>query len=622
MPEVECSVCLPEMQQPAPTTKSSFRMPSPLQQQPTAAVLPPKLWQQIWGDLDKAFFPVGGHPSMHMTGACKCGKLQFRVDGNLAASFLCHCHMCRRHWCQGTPAHVLWVQPETALTFTAGREYLQIRIVEKLENNLRGSATVNFCKECGTNINVEFSDPNATFTLMWPYNFSYSQWGDLSGKGDKARHGYSEILRPRFHAHYENRAMDAQDDLLKLADVWLEGMPLMNNTGGIVGKVTQPMPGYENGWISAQAIVVNKGADKKETLQLKNLPLGDFPAGDVIVQVEASTINYKDGLAVTGAGGIMRKFPMVPGIDMSGTVSDSSHPSFKVGDKVLLNGYGASEVNWGGFSTIWRGSGDHLLHVPQTFSTQQAMAIGTGGYTAMLCVLALEQGGCTPDKGEILVTGACGGVGTIAVALLSKLGYNVCALTGRAEETEFLKKLGASSIMSREELSSKKGPLGKERFAGVVDSVGSKILVNALSQTKYLGVVAACGLAQGSDLPGSVLPFILRGVSLVGIDSVQAPKEMRKRAWERLAQDLDVSKLETICTSPAISLHEVPAAGAKILAGQIRGRLIVDMTKPIMCDAVAPSASSRPPAIKKIASTPMQDPAKQPVITVPVNSKL
>jgi hypothetical protein len=214
------------------------------------AVLPPKLWYQVWDSLDKAFFPTG-HPELHMEGACKCGKLQFRVDGTLAAAFWCHCHMCRKYWGQHTPAHCLWIQPETAVTFTAGHEYLSLHIVEKLSRNLRGQAFVKFCKNCGTNINVEFSDPNGTFTLMWPYNFNFPECGDTSGGGDKARHGFAEVLRPRFHAHYENRAVDAYDGLPKLADIWLEGLPVLNDAGESIGKVSFPMPGFENGWMAA-----------------------------------------------------------------------------------------------------------------------------------------------------------------------------------------------------------------------------------------------------------------------------------------------------------------------------------------------------------------------------------
>jgi len=241
---------------------ASCRPCNPLQANPCAspAVLPPALWAKVWDGVTKAFFPTG-HPELHLDGACKCGKLQFRVDGKLAAAFKCHCHMCRKYWGQETPSHVLWIWPETAVTFTAGREHLSLHNVEKLANNLRGAATVNFCNNCGTNINVEFSDPNGTFTLMWPYNFNYQQWGDVSGKGDKARHGFSEVFRPRFHAHYENRSVDSEDGLPKLADIWLEGMPMMNNAGESIGQVTYPMPGFENGWMAAPI-----GNDKAKAL--------------------------------------------------------------------------------------------------------------------------------------------------------------------------------------------------------------------------------------------------------------------------------------------------------------------------------------------------------------------
>jgi len=217
-----------------------------------AATLPPELWQQVWDSLDKGFFPVGGHPEIHLPGACKCGKLKFQVDGTLAASFLCHCHMCRKYWSQMCPTHTLWVQPATAVSVTSGSEHVKSWTVEKLSRNLRGQANVNFCGNCGTPINVEFSDPNGTFTLMWPYNFDVNEWGDTSGKGDKARHGDFEMFRPRFHAHYENRSVDAEDNLPKLADIWLEGLPTMNNAGEVIGKVQFPMPGFEQGWNKAK----------------------------------------------------------------------------------------------------------------------------------------------------------------------------------------------------------------------------------------------------------------------------------------------------------------------------------------------------------------------------------
>jgi len=244
VPAVPISVPNPKNQTPLPTVFPYEAKPQRI------ATLPPALWQKVWAGLDAAFFPTG-HPELHMEGACKCGKLKFKVDGTLAAAFMCHCHMCRMHWGQATPSHVLWIQPETAVTFTSGHENLAMHIVPKLSRNLRGQATVKFCKNCGTNINVEFSDPNATFTLMWPYNFKLPEWGDKSAQGDKARHGFSEVLRPRFHAHYENRAVDWHDGLPKLADIWLEGMPLMNDAGEGVGKVTCPMPGFENGFMQA-----------------------------------------------------------------------------------------------------------------------------------------------------------------------------------------------------------------------------------------------------------------------------------------------------------------------------------------------------------------------------------
>merc|ERR1712086_1001056 len=232
-------------------TMAHIRNLGTLQPCHAAATLPPELWQQVWDSLDKGFFPVGGHPEIHLPGACKCGKLKFQVDGTLAASFLCHCHMCRKYWSQMCPTHTLWVQPATAVSVTSGSEHVKSWTVEKLSRNLRGQANVNFCGSCGTPINVEFSDPNATFTLMWPKNFSLDEWGDTTGKGDKSRHGFVDMFKPRFHAHYENRSYDFEDSLPKLADIWLEGLPTMNNKGEVVGKVQYPMPGFENGWMAA-----------------------------------------------------------------------------------------------------------------------------------------------------------------------------------------------------------------------------------------------------------------------------------------------------------------------------------------------------------------------------------
>jgi acrylyl-CoA reductase (NADPH) len=300
-----------------------------------------------------------------------------------------------------------------------------------------------------------------------------------------------------------------------------------------------------------------------------------LPKGDVRVGVEYSTINYKDGLAITGAGPVVRSYPMVPGIDLAGKVLESSNPEFKEGDAVVLNGWGVGERHWGGLSQQARLSGDWLIKLPSAFTSRQAMAIGTAGYTAMLCVMAIERAGVRPDSGTVLVTGAAGGVGSVAIALLAKLGYTVEASTGRASEEAYLKGLGASSIVDRNELSEKGRPVGKERWAGAVDAVGSHTLANVLAQTQYGGAVAACGLAQGGDLPTSVYPFILRGVSLLGVDSVMAPKPVREAAWQRLAQDLDMSKLEAMIVD--MPLADAPAAAAEILKGQIRGRVVVDV---------------------------------------------
>jgi len=295
--------------------------------------------------------------------------------------------------------------------------------------------------------------------------------------------------------------------------------------------------------------------------------------GDVTVGVEWSTLNYKDGLAITNRSPVVRQWPMVAGIDGAGTVLESSHPDWRAGDKFILNGWGVGETHWGCLAEKARLKGEWLVHLPSAFTPRQAMAIGTAGYTAMLCLLALEKHGIGPASGEVLVTGATGGVGSVAVALLSKLGYQVVAVTGKPEQTDYLMRLGASSVMARSELSAPGKPLQKERWSGVIDALGSHTLVNALAQTRYGGVVAACGLAQGMDLPGSVAPFILRGVTLAGIDSVMAPLEQRRLAWDRLARDLDPGLLEQM-------LEEVPLSGAiakaqALMAGQVRGRIVV-----------------------------------------------
>jgi acrylyl-CoA reductase (NADPH) len=300
-----------------------------------------------------------------------------------------------------------------------------------------------------------------------------------------------------------------------------------------------------------------------------------LPEGDVTVQVSHSTLNYKDGLAITGRGPVVRKFPMVPGIDLVGTVEASSHPDCKVGDKVVLNGWGVGENHWGGLAQKARLKGEWLVPLPEAFSPQQAMAIGTAGYTAMLCVMALERHGVTPEKGEILVTGAAGGVGSVAVAILSKLGYTVVGVTGRPEERDFLMGLGASDIIERSAFSAPGKPLGRERWAGAVDVVGSHTLANVCATTRYGGVVTACGLAGGMDLPASVAPFILRGVTLAGVDSVMAPRELRLQAWQRLTTDLDLAKLGQIAKE--IGLNDVVDTASQLLDGQVRGRVIVDV---------------------------------------------
>jgi acrylyl-CoA reductase (NADPH) len=323
-----------------------------------------------------------------------------------------------------------------------------------------------------------------------------------------------------------------------------------------------------------KAILITK-ENENYAATLTDIPETDLPQGDVTVNVEYSTLNYKDSLAITGASPVVRSFPMVPGIDLAGTVQESAHPDFKPGDRVVLNGWGVGETHWGGYAQKARLKADWLIPLPETFTTKQAMAIGTAGYTAMLCVLALEQHGVTPAKGNIIVTGAAGGVGSVAVALLSKLGYTVIASTRRASEADYLKSLGASEIIDRTELAEKGKPLGKERWAGAVDPVGSHTLANVCAQTKYGGAVAACGLAQGFDFPATVMPFILRGITLAGIDSVMCPKPKRIEAWNRLAKDLDPSLLESMTTE--IPLAQVIQTAPKQLKGEVRGRVVVDV---------------------------------------------
>jgi acrylyl-CoA reductase (NADPH) len=323
-----------------------------------------------------------------------------------------------------------------------------------------------------------------------------------------------------------------------------------------------------------QALQIHKD-DSGYRCTLQTLDDNALPEGDVTVQVDYSTLNYKDGLAITGKSPVVRKFPLTPGIDLSGTVTESQHPLFKAGDKVVLNGWGVGESHSGGLAQKARLKGDWLVKLPATFTPRQAMAIGTAGYTAMLCVMALEKHGVTPDKGDILVTGAGGGVGSVAIALLAKLGYRVVASTGRLQEADYLRQLGAADVMDRAELSAPGKPLAKERWAGVVDTVGSHTLANACASTKYGGVVTACGLAQGMDFPSSVAPFILRGVTLAGIDSVMAPRALREAAWARLAQDLDAAQLERMTRE--VGLADAIGLGAEILAGQVRGRVVVNV---------------------------------------------
>jgi acrylyl-CoA reductase (NADPH) len=322
-----------------------------------------------------------------------------------------------------------------------------------------------------------------------------------------------------------------------------------------------------------RAIRASKG-EKAPLVEFVNITEADLMEGDVTVAVDYSTVNYKDGLALTGAAPIIRHWPLIPGIDFSGKVEKSDNPNFKPGDRVVLNGWGVGEGHNGGYAQKARVKGDWLVKLPDAISNEQAMAIGTAGYTSMLSVLALEKNGVKPGS-DVLVTGAAGGVGSVAIAILAKLGYRVIASTGRASEADYLKGLGADEVIDRNELSNPGKPLGKERWAGAVDAVGSHTLANVLSMTKYGGAVAACGLAQGLDLPASVAPFILRGITLAGIDSVMAPKEKREEAYRRLATDLDMKKLEAM--SFRAKLDDVPKLGQEILAGKVRGRAIVDV---------------------------------------------
>jgi acrylyl-CoA reductase (NADPH) len=326
------------------------------------------------------------------------------------------------------------------------------------------------------------------------------------------------------------------------------------------------------------AILLNKKEDGGTDAQLTQLDDAQLPTdGNVTVRVDFSTINFKDGLAITGKSPVVRKWPMVPGIDGAGEVIASSHPDWKAGDAFILNGWGVGEVHMGCLAQRARLKGDWLIPRPTGMSARTAMAIGTAGYTAMLCAMALQEQGVGKDSGDILVTGASGGVGSVAISILSTWGYRVVASTGKLGEADYLKSLGAAEVIDRAEFSAPGKPLQKERWAGVVDSVGSYTLANAVAQTRYGGTVAACGLAQGMDFPASVAPFILRGVKLIGVDSVMAPKEKRVAAWQRLAKDLDPAKLDRI--TQKIGLSEAIAHAPDILAGKVRGRIVVDVNR-------------------------------------------
>ena len=323
-----------------------------------------------------------------------------------------------------------------------------------------------------------------------------------------------------------------------------------------------------------KAILVNKN-DEGYRAAVTEISESDLPEGEVSIAVDYSTLNYKDSLAITGSSPVIRSFPMVPGIDLAGTVETSHSEDFLPGDKVILNGWGVGENHWGGFAQKARAQASWLIKLPDAFTTELAMGIGTARYTAMLCILAMEKNGVKPEDGEIIVTGAAGGVGSVAIALLAKLGYSVVASSGRLEKKDYLKTLGATEIIDRDELSSPGRPLDKERWAGAIDAVGSNTLANICASTKYGGTITACGLAQGPDLSTTVMPFILRGISLVGIDSVYAPKNLRIEAWDRLASDLEPALLKMMINR--IGLDDVIEAAKAQLLGKTLGRIIVDV---------------------------------------------
>ena len=324
-----------------------------------------------------------------------------------------------------------------------------------------------------------------------------------------------------------------------------------------------------------RAIKISRDEAKNQSVEIVEMTPDQLMDGDVDVAVEATTVNYKDGLAITGKAPVVRRWPLIPGIDLAGTVITSSHPGWQAGDRVILNGWGVGETHHGAYAGRARLKGDWLVPLPDRFTAMDAMAIGTAGYTAMLCVLALERAGMTPDNGPVVVTGAAGGVGSVAVALLAGLGWHVVASTGRPAEADWLRDLGAAEIIDRAELSEPGKPLARERWAAGVDAVGSHTLANVLAATRYGGAVACCGLAQGMDLPASVAPFILRGISLLGIDSVMAPKHRRIEAWNRLATDLDAAKLRAITTQ--IEFEAIIDMARDIVEGKVRGRVVVDM---------------------------------------------
>ena len=324
-----------------------------------------------------------------------------------------------------------------------------------------------------------------------------------------------------------------------------------------------------------RALLLEQDEAGETSVQLRALSEADLPDEDVLVAVEYSSLNYKDGLAITGKGRVVRDFPMIPGIDLAGTVLSSRSEQYSPGDRVVLTGWGVGERHWGGYSQRQRVRPDWLVRLPDTLSTRDAMAIGTAGFTAMLCVMALESAGITPDSGEVLVTGASGGVGSVAVAILAKLGYEVAAVTGRPEGSDWLRQLGAASIIPRADMAQPPRPLESQRWAGAVDTVGGVILARVLAETCYGGTVTACGLAGGVDLPTTVMPFILRNVALQGVDSVMCPPARRQQAWERLARDLPGDRLTAL--TQEVSLEQLPELAPKILAGKVRGRVVVSL---------------------------------------------